>query len=225
MAQFSVAEDARRALEAHLLDGSWRAGTRLPAERTLAEMLGVSRNSLREAISCLKTRGLLVSRQGSGVFVTDRLQATVSSPWQQLLAEHPDLRWDTLEFRREMEGATVYFAALRADKGDLKTIGAVIRRLIQAYESGDRKAEHQADADFHETIADASHNSMFLYMQSNMVRILREHICLNVTDLEDPTGKVTNQLREQHLRIWDSIRQRQPDMARQAVIWTCAHKR
>lgn len=59
MAQFSVAEDARRALEAHLLDGSWRVGTRLPAERTLAEMLGVSRNSLREAISCLKTRGLV----------------------------------------------------------------------------------------------------------------------------------------------------------------------
>ena len=62
-------------------------------------------------------------------------------------------------------------------------------------------------------------------MQSNMVRILREHICLNVTDLEDPTGKVTNQLREQHLRIWDAICKRQPDMARQAVIWTCAHKR
>ena len=59
MAHHSVAEEARRALEARLLDGSWTAGTRLPAERKLAEILGVSRNSLREAIFCLKARGLL----------------------------------------------------------------------------------------------------------------------------------------------------------------------
>ena len=129
MAHHSVAEEARRALEARLLDGSWTAGTRLPAERKLAEILGVSRNSLREAIFCLKARGLLFSRQGSGVFVSNLLQATSISPWQQLLADHPDLRWDTLEFRREMEGATAYFAALRANQSDLEKIDATIERL------------------------------------------------------------------------------------------------
>jgi len=100
MAQLSVAEQTQRALEVRLLDGSWPAGTRLPAERVLAETMGVSRNSLREAVSCLKSRGLLVSKCGSGVFVTDRLQATISSPWRQLAADHPDFRWGTLEFRR-----------------------------------------------------------------------------------------------------------------------------
>ncbi len=190
----------------------------LPAERTLAETLGVSRNSLREAIFCLKARGLLVSRHGSGVFVTDRLQAAISSPWQQLLADHPDLRWDTLEFRRELEAATAHYAALRADKNDLKKIGAIVKQLIRAYDSGDRNAERQADADFHEAIAEASHNSMFLYLHSGMVRMLREHISLNLRDLQDPTGEVTKQLREQHLSIWDTIRQRQPDAARQAML-------
>jgi len=120
MASHSVAEQTRRALEVHLVDGSWPVGTRLPAERVLAETLGVSRNSVREAIFCLKERGLLFSRHGSGVFVSDRLQTAISSPWRQLVAAHPDLRWGTLEFRRELEGATAYYAALRANASDLE---------------------------------------------------------------------------------------------------------
>jgi len=218
MRKRSVAEEAQRALEVHLLDGSWSTGTRLPAERVLANTLGVSRNSLREAIFCLKARGLLVSKRGSGVFVTDCLQASIASPWRQLVANHPELRWDTLEFRRELEGATAYFAARRADKADLKKIEGIIKRLISAYDTGERKEEHRADADFHEAIAEASHNNMFLYLHSSILRILREHISLNLIGLESHTKMIADQLRRQHLRIWDAIRKRQPDAARQAMI-------
>jgi GntR family transcriptional regulator, transcriptional repressor for pyruvate dehydrogenase complex len=218
MAQRSITEQAQRALEVHLLDGSWSPGTRLPAERVLAESLGVSRNSLREAIFCLKARGLLVSKRGSGVFVTDHLQASISSPWRQLVAEHPELRWDTLEFRRELEGATAHFAAQRATRNDLKKIEAIVKRLIKAYDSGARREEHQADADFHEAVAEASHNSMFLYLHSSILRILREHISLNLIGLESHTRITADHLRQQHLAIWDAIRRRQPDAARQAMI-------
>ena len=129
MVHSSVTEEIQRELETRLLNGSWTVCTRLPAERILAETLGVSRNSLRVAIFSLKARGLLVSKWGSGVFVTDRLQGIISSPWRQLVADHPDLRWDTLEFRRELEGATAHYAALRADKSDLKKIEGIIKRL------------------------------------------------------------------------------------------------
>lgn len=227
MAPRSVTEAAQRALEVNLLDGSWSPGTRLPAERVLAETLGVSRNSLREAINCLKARGLLVTRRGSGVFVTDCLQAAVASPWRQLVADHPELRWDTLEFRRELEGATAYFAAQRATRNDLKRIESTVKRLLKAYESGeasgeasgggDRTEEHRADADFHEAIAVASHNSMFLYLHSSILRILREHISLNLIGLESHTRVVADHLRGQHLKVWDAIRKRQPDAARRAM--------
>jgi GntR family transcriptional repressor for pyruvate dehydrogenase complex len=214
----SVVLDVQRALEAHLVDGSWGAGTRLPAERRLAEMLGVSRNSVREAILALKTRGLLVSRRGSGVFVTERLQTAIASPWRQLVVDHPDMRWDTLEFRRELEAATAHYAALRATPDDLAVLAAVVERLEHAYVSGNKPEEHRADADFHEAIAQASHNSMFLYLHSSMVRMLREHISFNLEGLDDPTGKVTARLREQHLRIWDAIRRRQAEAARKAML-------
>jgi GntR family transcriptional repressor for pyruvate dehydrogenase complex len=218
MAQRSIAEAAQRTLEAHLLDGSWTAGTRLPAERKLAQAMGVSRNSLREAIFCMKARGLLVSKRGSGVFVTDRLQAAISSPWRQLVADHPDLRWDTLEFRRELEGATAHYAALRANPNDLRKIAGIVKRLAKAYESGERTAEHQADADFHHAIAEASHNSMFLYLHSGILLMLREHISLNLIGMQSQTREMTEHLRQQHLAIWEGIRKHQPLAARQAMV-------
>lgn len=213
MAQNKVADQARRAIEVRLLDGLWGAGTRLPAERELADMLGVSRASLREAVASLKARGMLESRRGSGVFVTERLQANIVSPWRQLVAEHPDLRWDTLEFRRELEGAAAYYAAIRATEEDLARIDSVFSRLCAAYESGDRAAEMRSDADFHEAISEASHNSMFRFLHAGIVRMLREHISLNLTGMHDATVG----LRQQHQAIWDAIRLRQPDEARVAM--------
>ena len=191
---------------------------RLPPERVLAVTLGVSRNSLREAIFCLKARGLLASKWGSGVFVTDRLQGAISSPWRQLIADHPDMRWDTLEFRREMEGATAHYAALRADKNDLKKIEAIVKRLTRAYETGEKKEEFSADADFHEAIAEASHNSMFPYLHAGILRMLRHHISHILMDMEDPSGNITDDLLRQHLGIWDAIRKHQPEAARQAML-------
>jgi GntR family transcriptional repressor for pyruvate dehydrogenase complex len=220
MAYRSVAEEAQRALEAHLLDGSWPPGTRLPSERTLAEELSVSRNSLREAIFSLKARGLLVTKPGSGVFVSDLLQASIASPWRQLVADHPALRWDTLEFRREFEGATAYFAAIRANADDLKKLEGIVKRLVKAYDSGDteRTEEHRADADFHEAIAKASHNTMFLHLHGSLLRILREHISLNLIGLESHTRRIADQLRQQHVNIWTAIRKHQPEAARQAMV-------
>lgn len=59
-----LSDDIVERLEAMVLEGSLRAGERLPAERVLAEQFGVSRPSLREAIQKLSAKGLLVSRQG-----------------------------------------------------------------------------------------------------------------------------------------------------------------
>lgn len=214
MTPHSIAEQAQRAMEVYLLDGSWFVGMRLPAERVLAATLGVSRGSLREAVARLKARGMLESRPGNGVFVTDRLQTSFASPWRQLLAEHPDLRWDTLEFRRELEVATAGYAAQRATEVDLAKIGLAFARMCDAYEKGDHEAEHRADADFHEAIAEASHNSMFRHLHAGIVRLLREHISLNLSDMHT----LRPQLRQQHQAIWDAIRLGQPEQARAAML-------
>ncbi len=67
-------------LETMILEGTLQPGERLPPERVLAEQFGVSRPSLREAIQRLTAKGLLVSRQGGGNFVTESLGASFSDP-------------------------------------------------------------------------------------------------------------------------------------------------
>jgi GntR family transcriptional repressor for pyruvate dehydrogenase complex len=59
---------------------------------------------------------------------------------------------------------------------------------------------------------------MFLYLHSGMVRMLREHISLNLTTMDDGTVEKTAALREQHFAIWEAIREKNPEKARQAML-------
>ena len=77
-------------IEQLILRGILRPAERLPSERDLADRLGVSRPSLRDAIADLSDRGLLVSRPGAGVFVADMLGSAFSQSLIQLFATHEE---------------------------------------------------------------------------------------------------------------------------------------
>lgn len=210
-------EAVMRRMETALLDGTWPAGSRLPAERVLAEQYGVSRNTVREAIQRLSARGLLQSRRGAGVFATDRLRAGIASPWGQLVADHPALRDDILEFRRVLEGATAHFAALRANATDIARIRSLLRELEQARARDDKQGEASADAQLHDAIALASHNTMFLHLHTSVLGMLREHITSNGTDLRAENREASDQLLVQHRTLCDAICNGRPEEARTAM--------
>lgn len=210
-------EQVMRRLEASLLDGSWPPGTRLPAERTLALDFGVARNTVREATQRLAARGLLQSRRGAGVYVTEQLRTGFASPWRQLIADHPALREDILEFRRVLEGATAYFAALRADRQDRARIRKLLDQLEALREADDKNGEADADAQLHDAIALASHNVMFLHLHHSVVGMLREHITVNGTGLRERDAGASDQLLLQHRTICAAILARRPEEARTAM--------
>lgn len=213
----SRVEATMRRMETALLDGAWAAGVRLPAERVLAERYGVARNTIREAIQRLIARGLLQSRRGAGVYVTDRLRTSVASPWGELIGDHPALCEDILEFRRVLEGATAYFAAMRATKDERQTITTLMRALEEARGLDDKIAEAQADAKLHETIAKASHNAMFLHLHAGVLGVLREHITASGTGLREQSEDASAQLLQQHRMLCDAIIARRPEEARTAM--------
>lgn len=153
-------------LEKRILDGVLKPGDRLPPERQLAEEFGVSRPSLREAIQQLASRGLLSSRQGGGTWVTDRLETAFSDPWEKLLGQHEELRGDLLEFRRVLEGTVARCAASRATQADLERLQRCVDRLQQAYRGGDLAEQAQADVEFHQAVAEASHNALFAHLSA-----------------------------------------------------------
>ncbi|MBA5688070.1 FadR/GntR family transcriptional regulator [Rugamonas apoptosis] len=211
-------ETVLRRLEQALLDGSLPANARLPAERVLAERYDVSRNTIREAIQRLSARGLVRSRPGAGVYVTDQLRTGMSSsPWGQLVADHPAVRDDILEFRRVLEGATAYFAAMRADPEERDRIADLMARLEQARIDDDKVTEAEVDAQLHEQIALASHNSMFLHLHTSIISMLREHITLNGTGLREISPATSDQLLQQHRSVCLAICASQPEEARTAM--------
>jgi GntR family transcriptional regulator, transcriptional repressor for pyruvate dehydrogenase complex len=210
-------EAVMRQMETALLDGTWRAGTKLPAERLLAEQYDVARNTVREAIQRLAARGLVQSRRGAGVFVTDRLRTGFASPWGQLVADHPALRDDILEFRRVLEGATAYFAALRASDEDVSRIRELLGELERTRDADDKNAEADADARLHEAIAQASHNAMFLHLHTSVLGVLREQITLHGTGLREQNADASDLLLLQHRTLCDAILARRPEEARTAM--------
>lgn len=206
-----------RRLETALLDGTYPANARLPAERVLAEQFAVSRNTVREAIQRLAARSLVRIRPGAGVFVTDQLRTGISSPWGQLIADHPAVRDDILEFRRELEGATAYFAAMRRDDKDRERIGELLNELERARSADDKTAEAAADAKLHDAIAHASHNSMFLHLHSSIISLLRQHITMNGLGLRELDADVSDELLDQHRKVCEAICEGKPEEARAAM--------
>lgn len=212
-----LVEGVLRKLETALLDGTYPANMRLPSERALAEQYEVSRNTIREALQRLVARGLLRSRRGAGVFVSDQLRTGTASPWGQLVADHPAALADVLEFRRVLEGATAYYAALRGDDEEHGTIRELLRSLEQARVDDNQAVEASIDARLHEVIARASHNSMFLHLHASVLGILREHITLNGSSLRALDAEASSQLLQQHRAICLAICARRPEAARTAM--------
>ena len=164
--QRRLSDDIVAQLETMILEGTLKAGERLPAERVLAERFGVSRPSLREAIQKLVAKGLLVSRQGGGNYVAESLGSTFSDPLLHLLESNPEAQRDLLEFRHTLEGSCAYYAALRATELDRERLSEAFAALQDCYSrSGKvtRVEEGAADARFHLAIAEASHNLVLLH--------------------------------------------------------------
>ncbi len=199
-------------LEGRILEGSLRAGERLPSERELAGTLGVSRPSLREALQKLEAKGLVRKRQGGGTVVTDRLQASFVDPWRAMLSDNPDLQHDLLEFRHMLEGEAARLAAERANDVDMAQINAAFDALEKAYASDDLDACIGADVAFHQAIAEASHNVLIAHLSASLHRLVHEHVARNLQYLHEKAEQWAS-LRAQHRAIWHEVMARAPARA------------
>jgi len=215
--QRRLSDDIVLQLEAMILEGSLKAGERLPAERMLAERFGVSRPSLREAIQKLVARGLLISRQGGGNYVAAELGSTFSDPLLQLLESNPAAQRDLLEFRHTLEGSCAYYAALRATTPDHQRLREAYEALQACYaEDGQasRAEEGAADARFHLAIAEASHNAVLLHTSRGLFDLLRHNVVTNIGGLYLQRSETRERLREQHHALYQAIIEGRAEEAR-----------
>jgi GntR family transcriptional repressor for pyruvate dehydrogenase complex len=211
-----IADAVAKDLELRILEGSLKPGDRLPSERTLALELSVSRPTLREAIQKLVSKKLLTTRHGGGTVVTDRLQASFADPWQDMLKGHPLLQSDMLEFRHMLEGEAALLAAERATDADIARIDAAFMALEAAYDSDNMQDCIDTDVAFHQTIAEASHNTMIGHLSASLMRVVHGHVSDNLIHLH-ASPKQWSHIRAQHRAIWESVRSHEPQASKRVA--------
>ena len=151
-----LSEEVSGDLQRRIANGDLKPGDRLPTEKTLGEVFGVSRAVIREAIARLKADGLIESRQGSGAYVAAAPKTINLRFWQGEGPELDELR-DIFELRAMVEGSVAELAAQRRNQKDLKAMAAQLQEMETALAEGLDGTE--ADDNFHIAMARATRNA------------------------------------------------------------------
>ena len=147
---------ANRILDMILVEKRFQPGDKLPNEMELAQELGISRVTLREAVRILCTRGIVEIQRGRGTFVTANEPTADLSPLGSLAVSNRDL----LEIRMMVEPTAAYYAAKRATPEEKKLIHELSDKIENAInvQHTDLQGRLRLEQDFHNAIATASHN-------------------------------------------------------------------
>ena len=208
----SVTDDAIDKIQKLIISGSWGPGDRLPKESELAAQLGLSRNSLREAVRALSQLRVLEVRQGDGTYVTSLEPALLlesTSFVSHLLVGESAL--ELFEVRRLLEGAAAALAAARIDSAGKEALGNKLARMIEA-ETVEELV--QADVDFHAVIARATGNTFLTSLLASLSsRTLRARMWRG-----REVDNALDMTRDEHRRIYEAIVNGDPELARAAAV-------
>jgi DNA-binding FadR family transcriptional regulator len=204
----TVTDEAIDKIRQLIISGEWGPGDRLPPEPELAAKLGLSRNSLREAVRALSMVRVLEVRQGDGTYVSS-LEADLLLESMRfvtyLLRDHTVI--ELFEVRRLLEASAAALASVRMDDADRQALKVQLDRMIAA-QAVDELVE--ADAAFHALIAKASGNSVLSsLLESLSSRTMRARL------LRGRMGQqALDETRAEHTQIFEAVTGRDPELAR-----------
>jgi GntR family transcriptional regulator, transcriptional repressor for pyruvate dehydrogenase complex len=184
-----VSERVANQLKRVIADGIFKVGDRLPSERDLAEQMGVSRPSVREAIQQLEVLGMVETLHGGGSIVKNITEQQLRSPMEILLGDDRQRVLELTEVRSFMEAWAAREAATKRTPAEVERMRRYLREMEQDFEKGQIRFE--VDFKFHTEIAAATHNTVFLHLIDSVyqlinysIRIHREQIFVARTDQE-----------------------------------------
>ena len=210
----AVTDTAIERIKQMIVAGELRPGDRLPREADLAARLGLSRNSLREAVKALAVIRVLEVRQGDGTYVTSLDPALLMETMAFVLDLHQDTSvLEFFEVRRILEPAAAARAALRMPDAEIAALRGLLDDLGADPSADDQLA---CDVEFHRLLAIGSGNrTLASIIESLRQPTYRARIWRGLTQ----TGAVHRSLAE-HRSILEAITAREPEVAR---AWATVH--
>jgi GntR family transcriptional repressor for pyruvate dehydrogenase complex len=206
-----VTEGAIEKIRERIVSGAWGPGDRLPKESELAAELGLSRNSLREAVRALSQLRVLEVRQGDGTYVSSLepgLLLESTGFISHLLLGETEI--ELYEVRRILEAAAASLAAGRIDANEKVELAQSLERMGEA-----RNVEELVEADvaFHAVIARAAGNAVLASLLASLAtRTMRARLW-HGRQAED----ALDETREEHRRMLEAIMAGDPELARAAA--------
>jgi GntR family transcriptional regulator, transcriptional repressor for pyruvate dehydrogenase complex len=198
-------------IEESVLNGSLKPGDQLPAERELAQRLGVSRTAVREAVKALREKGLVEAYSGRGTFITDGTSHAARQSFDLMIKiGQQESSEDLAELRLLLEPGIAALAAERIGEEHLVAMREAVAVMDRAQK--DPAAYIEADLDFHLALAEAAANPLILSMIDSIVGLLREQR-IKIFNVEG--GPQRGQIH--HKRILEAMEKRNPGMARTAM--------
>ena len=197
-------------------EGRFKPGDKLPPERTVAEQMGISRPTVREAVAALEVIGVLEIKTGQGTFVTSAdFEGLRSKAYSTFLDERSP--YEIMEVRKAIES---YAAALAAERGTPEQI-AEIGQAVQAI--SDTATENQewnevADRQFHEALGKASGNGVLADVCNILLDMCQQKVLARLKELGRHVPGSLEKNVEEHSQIYEAIRARDPKAA-QNLVW------
>ena len=208
----SLTDDAIARIQQMIVSGELRPGQRLPPEKELSESLGLSRNSLREAVKALELIRVLDVRRGDGTYVTSLEPAVLLEAVSFVVDMHHDRSLvDLLEVRRILEPASAVLATARASEQQIEDLHALMQSVGEDTGVEDLVAH---DLEFHSTIARIGGNQ---YLSGLLDALSSKTVRVRVWRGLTQNGSVQRTL-DEHAAIVDAIRRRDPQLVQALVV-------
>ncbi len=212
LARETLTVQATDTLRRFILTEELGAGFQLPSERELSEILSVSRNIVREALSVLVAEKLIVKRAGRGIFVTDfdrsaimpKIALTVDYDGQDLSA--------LAEARAVVELGAVDLMTERIRADQFAALTAINKSLAENLSTG--RSTIRYDIDFHTVLFESTHNAVII----DLIPLLVEFFRLSVMHRPMTILHNAERIIDEHQRIIDALKSKEPAAVRDALV-------
>lgn len=211
----TLGEKAAEGMMRIIRERGYDTGDKLPNEYELSELLGVSRNTVREALRALASRNIVDIRQGAGTFMSQKRGVADDPLGFSLVEDRRKLTEDLLQIRCIVEPPIAALAAQNATQKEIDALGAL---CVQVEELIGRRADFaQKDMEFHTQIANCSGNQVM----SSLIPVISE----GVTVFSGVIAHEFEQTVKSHRSIYEAIRDRRATDAQQAMLFHLLYNR
>jgi len=212
----SVYEKVVKRLKSSIAEGTLKPGDKLPAERVLAQMLGISRTSLREALKLLSAEGLIDIKHGKGVFIAEKETDDIIQKFSAKIFVENDTLKDFFEIRKVLETQAAKWAAERSNEKQIAHLENIITKThseLTASKKFDFAILAEHDMKFHISLVKASGNAVLIRIMQNLIDLLNESRSHALAVPKRPYNSI-----EEHLAIVQAIKMKNPESAGKAML-------